>query len=210
MVAMALLIFLPAWTLQYWEAWVFLAVFFISTLSITVYLMKKDPALLERRVNAGPGAEKEKKQKLIQSLASVSFISIFIVSALDYRLAWSTVPVLFVIIGDILVILGLLLVFFVFKENTFTSAIIETGVAQKVVSTGPYAVVRHPMYIGAFIMLFGIPPALGSSWGLIAVIPITIIIIWRLLDEEVFLQKNLSGYIEYQKKVRYRLIPFIW
>lgn len=188
----------------------FLFVIFVSALLITVYLMKNDPELLERRINAGPGAEKEKRQKVIQSLASLAFIALFIVSALDHRFEWSTLPVYAVAAGNVLVVLGLLAVFLVFKENSYASATIEIGSAQKVISTGPYAIVRHPMYAGAFIMLFGIPLALGSRWGLVPVILMVATIVWRLLDEEKFLAENLDGYLEYQKKVKYRLVPFIW
>ena len=203
-------LFLPARTLNYWQAWIFLAVFSVSVLAITIYLMKKDPKLLERRVKAGPGAEKQKLQNVIQFLASIAFIAIFVFSALDHRLGWSKVPVCVVALEDALVLLGLLIVFFVFKVNTFSSGIIEVKSEQKLISTGPYAFVHHPMYMGAFIMLLGAPVALGSWWGLFTFIPLSLVIVWRLLDEEKFLAKNLSGYSEYQKKVRYRLVPFIW
>jgi protein-S-isoprenylcysteine O-methyltransferase Ste14 len=203
-------LFLPAWTFIYWQAWIFLAVFSASVLAITLYLIKKDQRLLERRVNGGPTAEKETVQKIIQSLAGVAFIAIFVLSALDHRFGWSVVSIYFVVAGDILVMLGLFMVFLVFKENTFTSAIIEIDVEQKVISTGPYALVRHPMYIGAFVMLVGVSPSLGSWWGSLAVIPIVLVIIWRLLNEEKFLAKNLPGYTGYRDKVKYRLIPFIW
>ncbi len=210
LVVIGVSLFLPAWTLGYWQGWMFLAVFSISVLAITLYLMKKDRKLLERRVNGGPTAEKETIQKIIQSLAGIAFIAIFTLSALDHRFGWSVAPVYFVAVGNILVALGLLIVFFVFKENTFTSAAIEIDTEQTVISTGPYALVRHPMYIGAFIMLIGVPLALGSWWGLLAVIPIVLVIIWRLFDEEKFLAKNLPGYTEYQKNVRFRLVPFVW
>jgi protein-S-isoprenylcysteine O-methyltransferase Ste14 len=210
LISLAVLLFLPAWTLDYWQAWFFLSVFSMSVLAITLYLMKKDPKLLERRVNAGPGAEKEKKQKIIQSIAAIAFIAIFIFAGIDHRFAWSTVPTYIILAGDALIALGLLLIFFVFRENTFTSAVIEVDTDQKVVSTGPYAIVRHPMYIGAFVMLLGVPLALGSWWGLLTVIPIMFVIVWRLLDEEKFLAKNLPGYSAYRDKVRYRLLPFIW
>ena len=208
--ALAGLLFIPAGTVDYWQAWVSLCVIFVSALLITVYLMKNDPELLERRINAGPGAEKEKRQKVIQSLASLAFIALFIVSALDHRFGWSTLPVYAVAAGNVLVVLGLFAVFLVFKENSYASATIEVGSAQKVISTGPYAIVRHPMYAGAFIMLFGIPLALGSRWGLLPVVLMVATIVWRLLDEEKFLAENLDGYLEYQKKVKYRLVPFVW
>ena len=207
---MGALLFFSAWTFNYWQAWVFLVMFGISTLLVTLYLMKNDRKLLEKRVDAGPGAEKEKNQKIIQSVSSIAFIVIFVLSAIDYRLAWSRVPSYISVAGDILVALGLLMVFFVFKKNSFTSAAIEVDIDQKVISTGLYALVRHPMYTGAIVMLIGIPPALGSWWGLLAVIWLILVIIWRLLDEERFLAKNLKGYVEYQNKVKYRLIPFIW
>jgi protein-S-isoprenylcysteine O-methyltransferase Ste14 len=209
-IVMALVLFLPAGTFNYWQAWVFLIVFGTSTLAVTLYLMKNDPKLLERRVKAGPGAEKEVLQKVIQSLATIAFILIILFPAVDYRYRWSTVPSFVSIFGDFLVALGLLIVFFVFKENSFTSGTIEVEANQKVVSTGPYAIVRHPMYAGAFIMLIGVPLALGSLWGLLTIIPLILVIIWRLLDEEKILKKNLLGYLEYQKRVKYRLVPHIW
>lgn len=209
-VILAVVLFLSAWTLRYRQAWVFIAVFFVSVLAITLYLANNDPGLLERRVQAGPVAEKEKGQQIIQSLASVAFIGIFILSALDHRFGWSSVPLIVTIAGDLLVAFGLLFVFFVFRENSFTSAVIEVGKEQKIVTTGPYAFVRHPMYMGALIMLLGVPPALDSFWGLLMVLLVMLVIILRLLDEEKFLTKNLSGYSEYKNKVRYRLIPFVW
>jgi protein-S-isoprenylcysteine O-methyltransferase Ste14 len=207
---LALLLFLPAGTPDYWQAWIFLAVFFVSVLLITLYLMKKDSKLLERRMNAGPGAEKERSQKIIQSLATIGFIAVIVFPAVDHRFGWSSVPLPVAIAGDALVALGLLIIFFVFKENTFTSSVIEVDPEQRVIATGPYALVRHPMYVGALVMLLGVPLALGSWWGLFTVIPITLVIVWRLVDEERFLVKNLSRYSEYQNKVRYRLVPFIW
>jgi len=210
LVIMAVLIFVPAGTLDYPRAWMFLAVFFTPVLAITIYLMKNDPKLLERRISAGPGAEKEKGQKIIQFLAMTDFIAVMLVPAFDHRFAWSSVPPGLVVAGDIIVVLGFLIVFLVFKENTFTSAIIELSTEQKVISTGPYALVRHPMYIGALVMLVGVPLALGSWWGLLTVVPMTLVIVWRLLDEEKFLAKNLAGYSEYQNAVRYRLLPLVW
>jgi protein-S-isoprenylcysteine O-methyltransferase Ste14 len=209
-VALAVLIFLPAWTLHYWQAWILVAVFLSCTLAISIYLMRNDPALLERRLKAGPGAEQENSQKIIQALAIVAFISIFVVSAFDHRFGWSSVPPYVVALGDILIALGFYFVFLVFKENTFTSGIIEVGTDQKVITTGPYALVRHPMYIGALVMLFGVPLALGSWWGLLTIALMVLVIVWRLLDEEDFLAERLAGYSEYQNRVRYRLLPFIW
>ena len=209
-IVFGLTIFLPAWTFDYWQAWIVVAVFFGCTLAVTVYLMKNDPKLLERRVKAGVGAEQERSQNIIQAFAAVAFIALFVVSALDHRFGWSTVSGYLVALGDILVALGFYLVFLVFKENTFASGTIEIGDDQKVVTTGPYALVRHPMYIGALVMLVGVPPALGSLWGLLALVPMTLVLVWRLLDEEKFLASNLAGYSDYQSKVRYHLLPLIW
>jgi len=207
---LAIFLFLPGWTLDYWQAWVFLAVFSVSVFLITLYFLKKDPSLIERRLKAGPSAEQERSQKIIQGLAAIFFILPFIVSSIDHRLGWSTVPTFVALLGDILVAVGLYIVFLVFRENTFTSATIEVTDEQKVISTGPYAVIRHPMYSGAFIMLLGIPLALGSWWAFIFVFLLFAAIVWRLLEEEKFLAKNLPGYKSYRQRVRYRLIPLIW
>ena len=207
---MAALLFLPAWTLDYWQAWAFLAIFGASALAITVYLMKRDPKLLERRVYAGPTAEKETSQKIIQFVTSIGFIAILVVSALDYRFAWSVVPLYIVVAGDALVATGFLFVFFVYKVNTFAAATIEIALDQKVISTGLYALVRHPMYMGAFFLLVGIPLSLRSYWGLLVIALMMPALIWRLLAEEKFLAKNLPGYSEYQNNVRYRLVPGVW
>ena len=205
-----MLVFVVAGTLRYAEAWVFLATFFGASLSVTLYLMRRDPKLLERRVQAGPLAEPRPRQRLIQRLASCAFLAILAVPALDHRLGWSHVPWLAVVTGDVLVGLGFLLVFLVFKENSYASAVIEVGAEQKVIDTGPYARVRHPMYAGALVLLAGVPLALGSFWGLLVLPPFTAVIVWRLLDEEVFMLQQLPGYAAYRSKTRYRLIPFVW
>lgn len=207
---MAALLFIPAGTLDYWQAWTFLAVYFASSLAITLYLMKKDPKLLARRMSGGPTAEKESIQKIIMVFTSLGFIGLMVVPAFDHRFAWSHMPASITLAGDVLVALGFEVVFFVFKENTFTSATIELAPDQKLVSTGPYALVRHPMYAGALVMLFGIPIALGSWWGLLVTVAMTPALIWRLFEEEKFLARNLLGYVAYQEKVPYRLIPRGW
>jgi protein-S-isoprenylcysteine O-methyltransferase Ste14 len=210
LIMLAIFLFLPGWSLNYWQAWVFLAVFSISVSLITLYFLKKDPSLIQSRLKVGPVAERERSRKIIQTLAGIFFTLPFITSSIDHRLGWSRVPTILVLLGNILVALGLYIVFLVFRENTFTSATIEVKDEQKVISTGPYAVIRHPMYSGAFIMLLGIPLALGSWWALIFVFLLLAAIVWRLLEEEKFLSKNLPGYTSYRQKVRYRLIPFIW
>jgi protein-S-isoprenylcysteine O-methyltransferase Ste14 len=210
LLVMAALLFLPAWTLRYWQAWALLAVFGVSAAAITLYLTKRDPKLLERRVYAGPTAEKETSQKVIQTITSMSFAGLLVVSALDHRFAWTPVPPYVAHPPDALVAFGFLIVFLVYKENTFASATIELAPEQKVISTGPYKLVRHPMYMGAFFLLVGIPLSLGSLWGLCAIALMMPALIWRLLNEETFLVKNLPGYSDYQSTVRHRLVPFIW
>src|SRR5580698_8227280 len=197
LITFALILFLAAWTLAYWRAWLFLAVFSVAVIGVTYDLARNDPQLLQRRLNAGPGAEKSPKQKLIQFLAMVAFIAIVIFSPIDHRHAWSTVPPLISVFGDLLVALGFLIIFFVFRANTYASAVIETSADQKIITTGPYAFVRHPMYSGALVMLLGIPLALGSYWGLLTIFPLALVLVWRLLDEEKFLLTNLTGYAEY-------------
>jgi len=208
--ALGILLFAPAWTLDYWQAWLYWFVFAASSALITAYLRKKDPKLLSRRIDAGPGAESEKSQKLIQLLASFIFLAAMILPSLDHRFSWSAVPLSAVLAGDVLTALGFFIVFLVFKENTFTAATIVVTPGQKVVSTGPYALIRHPMYSGALVLLFGTPLALGSWWGLLMFMPMLFTIAWRARDEERFLFKNLSGYKEYCQIVRYRLVPFAW
>lgn len=202
--------FVPAGTLDYWQAWAFLTVYFASSLAITLDLMRRDPELLERRMRGGPTAEKDPTQRLIMLLASLGFVGLLVVPALDRRYGWSRVPPAAALVGDALVAIGFLAVYFVFKENTFTSATVELAPGQKVVSTGPYALVRHPMYAGASVMLAGIPIALGSWRGLLVLAAMLPALVWRLLDEERFLARNLPGYAEYRRKVRYRLIPRVW
>jgi protein-S-isoprenylcysteine O-methyltransferase Ste14 len=208
--ALAALLFIPAWTLAYWQAWLFMAVFVCASGALTMYLAIHDPKLLERRMNVGPRAEKEPAQKIIMVLATLGFIAMLVFPALDYRFGWSPVPASVSVLGDALIALGFLFTFFVFKENSYGASTIQIAEGQTVISTGPYAFVRHPMYAAALVMLLGIPLALGSWWGLFALLLVLPVLIWRLLDEERFLRRNLPGYPEYQAKVRYRLLPFVW
>jgi protein-S-isoprenylcysteine O-methyltransferase Ste14 len=207
---MEALLFVPAGTLDYWQAWVFLATYLSASLAITLYLVKNDPKLLARRMKGGPIAETLRVQKIIMSFASVVFVSLLVVPALDHRFAWSSMPPLLAVAGDGMVLLGWLGIFFVFKENTFTSATIELAADHRVIATGPYSVVRHPMYSGGLILLLGTPIALGSWWGVLVMASIVPALIFRLFDEETFLARQLPGYLAYQKKVPYRLVPLIW
>ena len=206
----AALIFVPAGTLNYWQGWLFLAVFAASTTAFTVYLALFDKPLLERRMKAGPWHEQESSQKIIVSLVFVGFFSLIAVSALDVRFGWSRLPAYISLIGEALIVSSFLFIFWVVRVNSFAASTIQVTEDQKVVSTGPYAHVRHPMYSGALLLLVGIPLALGSWWALILIAPVMPVLIWRILDEERFLLKNLPGYAEYASTMRYRLIPHVW
>ncbi len=210
LIILGLLLFIPAGTLNYWQAWVFIFVFLSSVNAIGVYLSVKDPVLLERRKNVGPAAEQNKAQQIIMSLAMLSIISLLIFCSLDHRFKWSPVPPYISMLGDLLVAVGLLINFLVFKENSFGGATVQTFDDQKVISTGPYALVRHPMYVGVLAMMAGVPMALGSWNGLAFLAIIVAGLVWRIVDEEKTLKRDLPGYIEYMQKVRYRLVPYIW
>jgi len=210
MLVLAAALFLSAGSLNFWQAWVYLAVFLVCTLLITAYLIKYDPKLLARRVKAGPVAERQKSQQLIQSLASLFFVGLFIVAGLDYRFHWSEVPPAVSLISDGFVVLGFFVVFLVFRENSYTSAVIEVSRDQKVIASGPYRVVRHPMYAGASLLLLFSPLALGSWVAAPLPLPLILVVAARLLGEERYLSENLSGYKAYRQEVRCRLVPFIW
>ena len=210
MVVLGLALFLSAGSFAFWQAYVYLADFAICTILITVYLARNDRQLLEGRVQAGPVAETQRSQQIIQGLASLFFVGLFIVPGLDFRNGWSSVPAVVCLIADAFVALSFYFVFLVFKENTYTRGTIEVSAGQKVTSTGPYSLVRHPMYAGASVLLIATPIGLGSWVAIPFALPVILVVVVRLLDEEKFLAANLSGYTEYQKKVHYRLIPFIW
>lgn len=209
-VTMAALLFLPAWTIAYWQAWAYLGVFSACTTFITLYLWRHDRGLLERRVVAGPQAEPQSEQQRLQGLASLAFVGIFLVASVDHRRSWSSVPAPLSIIADVLVVLGLLVVYLVFRENTFAAGTIDVMPGQRVVSSGPYAIVRHPMYAGALVFLIATPIALGSAWALIAVVALIAILAARAVAEERYLAYRLPGYSDYLEKVRWRFVPFLW
>jgi len=210
LVVFGILIFGPAGTLSYWQGWAFILVFSICTNIIGLYLAFTDPALLERRMKVGPGAEQRPAQKVIISLAFLAFGALLVVSALDHRLGWSTVPASVSIVGDILVALGLFIDLRVFRENSFGASTIERTAGQTVISTGPYALVRHPMYVGVLVMVLGVPLALGSYWGLVFMAVNVPILMLRIQDEEAMLTQELEGYVDYTRHVPYRLLPGLW
>jgi len=207
---MGLVLFVAAGTLRYWLGWVYLLLFFGLSSLITRDLIRRDPALLERRMRGGPTAERRPLQRVLMLGASAGFIALLVVPALDFRFGWSAVPLGGVVAGDVLFVLGFGFIGRVYRENPYTSATIEIARGQHVISTGPYAVVRHPMYASASIYLLGTPLALGSYWGFAALLGMLPFLVWRLLDEERMLARELPGYVEYQRNVRYRLLPGVW
>jgi len=205
--ALMAMFFIPAGTLAYWEAWLYLAILFIPMIFVMFYLLRNDPELLERRMRFG---EKEKTQKRVINLSLLWFLLAFIIPGLDFRFGWSSVPLIVVLVAALFVLLGYIMVFFVFRENTYASRVIEVAKGQKVIDTGPYAIVRHPMYIGAIVMYLFSPLALGSWWAVLFALPIIPLLVVRILNEEKILSQDLPGYGAYCQKVRYRLLPGIW
>jgi protein-S-isoprenylcysteine O-methyltransferase Ste14 len=199
-------LFLSAGTINYWQAWIYLGVSAASSVPVTLHITK-DPILLENRTKAGPTAEQRPIQKIIVVCSGIPGIGAFIVPGLDHRFGWSSVPPWLAIIGDIMIIVAMWMVYRVFKENSYGSATVEITQDQEVISTGPYAMVRNPMYSSAVVYFIGMALALGSYWGLIPASLTILGLIWRLFDEEKFLAKNLPGYRDYCAKVRWHLIP---
>ena len=207
---MCLAIFLPAGTIHYNEAWYYLVIFFAGIIVITVYIFINDKRLLQSRLKAGATAEKRPLQKWVQGLASVGFIGLYVVSGFDHRYQWSHVPSSLVITSDMLLVFTMLLFFIVFKKNSYLSATVEVQKDQTVVNDGPYSIVRHPMYSAALLLFIASPLALGSYWALLTLPVMVLVLALRCLDEEKALKKDLPGYSDYCKKVKYRLIPFIF
>jgi protein-S-isoprenylcysteine O-methyltransferase Ste14 len=208
--ALGLLLFLPAGTGNYWQAWALIAVFVLDSNAIGIYLSVHDPELLERRKQAGPKAETRPAQKIIITVLIAALIAMLVLSALDHRFGWSEVPALLSLVADVLVAIGLYITFLVVKENTFSAANIKVFKDQKVISTGPCALVRHPMYSGALLFALASPLALGSWWGFLPVLLVIPMLVWRIFDEEKLLNAELPGYPDYARRVRYRLVPFSW
>jgi protein-S-isoprenylcysteine O-methyltransferase Ste14 len=203
-------LFLPAWTFHYWQAWVFIAVFIVTTIGPSIYLAVKDPAALQRRMHAGPTAETRPAQRIAISATVLSVVALLVVSALDHRFGWSSVPLAVIVLGNVLVGVGLLGAQLVVIQNSYASANITVEAGQELASTGLYGLVRHPMYVGALVMMFGTPLALDSYWGLAVLIPGLLALAARIVDEEKLLTAELAGYDEYMQKVRYRLVPGVW
>ncbi len=206
----ALLLFWPAGTFDYWQGWVFIAVFLVGTMIPTVYLAVRYPDAFRRRTRSGPFAESRMAQKLINGGIIATTVAMAVLSAFDHRFGWSTVPTAVVVIGNVLVLAGLGVAELVVLQNNYAAATITVEAEQPVVSTGLYGVVRHPMYVGALIMMVGMPLALASYWGLLILIPGVLVFAARITDEEKALRQNLDGYLAYTDKVHYRLVPGVW
>lgn len=206
-IILGLLILVPAGTFNYWQFYVYSAVLVIPMTYVLFYFLKNDPQFLKRRLKT---KEKEKTQRIIQITFSFFFLSAFIISGFDRRFGWSNIPLSIIILANFVSLFGYLIVFIVFKQNSYASRVVEVDNSQKVISTGIYSIVRHPMYVGVIIMWIPIPIALGSYWGLIPIATIPFALVLRILNEEKVLCKDLPGYKEYCQKTRYRLIPCIW
>lgn len=206
-ILVAALLFLPAWTLDYTGAWLFLALLFIPMLIMGIIMLFKAPDLLRKRLD---GKEKQATQRGVVALSGLMFPVGFVVSALDFRFGWSHVPLWCVIAASVLFLVGYALYAEVMRENAYLSRTVEVQEGQKVIDTGLYAVVRHPMYLATLLMFLPMPLILGSLWGLIPFALYPIIIVIRILDEEKLLTKELDGYTVYKENVKNRLLPFVW
>lgn len=210
LVGLGLLLFLPAGTLSYWQAWVFIATFMVTSLVPSVYIARTNPAALQRRMRGGPRAEARTIQKFVIVGAFLGLFAMLAFSAYDHRLGWSHPPAWVSVLGDVLVAIGLGVAFLVIIENGYAAATVTVEAGQTVVSRGVYRFVRHPMYVGNLVMMIGTPLALGSYWGLLFVLPGLLVLVFRILDEEELLTQQLAGYRDYTQRVRYRLMPYVW
>ena len=203
-------LFVPAGTLSYWQAWIFLAVFAVSSQALGIYFLLHDRKLVERRMKIGPVSEQRVAQKVISTLFTLGFVAFVVLPAFDHRFGSSPVAPVVSVIADAAIALSFVLFFLVMKSNSYAASTIQVEEGQPVVSTGLYACVRHPMYSGALLLLVALPLALGSWLGVLLIVPFSPVLVWRILDEEKFLRKNLAGYVEYMQRVRYRLVPGVW
>jgi protein-S-isoprenylcysteine O-methyltransferase Ste14 len=208
--ALGVVIFLPAWTVDYWQAWVFIVVFMGLVMASSAYFSITDPALIERRKQVEPAAQKSGGGKFNIFYVYIALLAMLVLAGLDHRLGWSQMPAGVSILGDGLVVAANAIWLVSKKENSFAGSAIKVYEGQKVVTSGPYAWVRHPNYAGDLCLVLGIPLALGCWWGLGIFALLIPMMVWMIHDEETFLKKELAGYEEYMQKVRYRLVPKVW
>ena len=204
---MALLLFLPAGTWHYWHAWLLLALLFVPMVCMGIVMLIFSPELLSKRLN---NKEKEQTQKHVVALSGLMFIAGFMLCGFDYRFVWSQVPVWVVVVASLLFLLGYMLYAEVLRENAYLSRTIEVQDDQQLIDTGLYSIVRHPMYTATLLMFLSMPLVLGSWWALLIFSIYPILIIRRIQNEEQVLAKGLKGYVDYQQRVRWRLMPWIW
>ena len=204
------LIFIPAWRLNYWQGWAYIATFAAAGFAYTAYFLRHDPALVKRRTEGGVSHEKEPAQKVIIVSLYIVSIALVVMSSLDVRFGWSNVPREVSLIGDALTAVSFYIFYMVSKVNTYAAASVRVELDQRVISTGVYNLVRHPMYFGVLILVIGTPLALASWWALLLVPFFFVILYFRIVNEERVLARDLPGYVEYRQKIRYRLIPLVW
>ena len=204
------MLFIPAGTLQFWPGWLYGFIFAASTTAVSVYFLKHDPKLVERRMKVGPAAEQRPAQKIIMAISLAGFMLLIVLPGLDYRWHWSSMPPWLVLAANVVLALSFAIFFIVLKQNSYAASTIRVEADQPVVSTGLYAIVRHPLYSGALLLMLVTPLALGSYWTLLVAFALIPVLMWRLLDEERFLKQNLPGYADYCRATRFRLIPLIW
>lgn len=200
-------LFLPAWTLNYPNTWLFLSLLLVPMLIMGVILFIKAPTLLEKRL---AHKEKETTQRGVVAFSALMFPVGFVLSALDFRFAWSNVPLWLTVTASVLFLVGYGVYAEVMRENAYLSRTVEVQEGQTVICTGLYGIVRHPMYLATLLMFLPLPLILGSFWGLIPFSLYPVVIVIRILNEETVLTEGLAGYAEYKTRVRYRLIPFVW
>lgn len=201
------LLFWPAGSLEYMNGWLFVGLLFIPMLILGIVLMIKSPSLLEKRLNAKEG---EKTQRGVVAVSGLLFVAGFVVAGLDYRFGWSQMPAWLVALSSVILLVSYVLYAEVMRENAYLSRTVEVQENQKVVDSGLYSVVRHPMYAVTVWLFFSIPIVLGSWWSLLCFFPYVVVIVFRILNEEKVLEAGLDGYAEYKKRVKYRILPFVW
>jgi protein-S-isoprenylcysteine O-methyltransferase Ste14 len=194
--------------LEFWQGWLYWLIFTVCSLTIAFYFSHHDPRLIERRLSTR--TEKDETQQRIRGVLSLSVILLFAVAGIDHRLGWSDMSAPVVAVADMVVVLGFVIVFLTFQANSHAGAIVDVTPNQRVVSTGPYALVRHPMYLGGAFVVLAAPFALCSAWAFPWALATVACLAWRLVGEEKYLSLHLPGYDEYRERTRYRLIPFIW
>jgi protein-S-isoprenylcysteine O-methyltransferase Ste14 len=192
----------------FWQGWQYWLVFTLCSFVVTLYFLQHDPGLVERRLSAR--TEKDESQQVIRAFLVTALILMFVVAGVDHRLDWSDVPSPVVALADAVVALGFVVIFLTFQANSHAGATVDVTPGQRVVSSGPYALVRHPMYLGAALILLATPFALGSEWALPWALAAVACFAWRLVEEERYLSQHLAGYDAYRRQTPYRLIPYVW